>query len=207
MKHSPATHENKLLVMGYRTIVGIDEVGRGAWAGPVVAAAVVYDPATARQVKVADSKLLTPSVRERIFDQLIARCRYAIGRVDNAVIDRIGILPATRQAMLEALGQLTGADYVLVDAVRLPIAIPYEHPYGGDRRHWSIAAASIIAKVARDRLMATEYHYQYNEYNFAAHKGYGTARHRAAIERVGICPLHRRSYAPIRRALTVSAVV
>ncbi len=198
---------------GLARVAGIDEAGRGPWAGPVVAGAVVLppDPAVARALAgVRDSKQLSPRQRERFFAviQSAAVC-WAAGVVPSDEIDRLGILPATRLAMrqaidaLDALGDAPQA--LLVDAVRLPaIPLPQRSLIHGDALSLSIAAASIVAKVTRDRLMV-ELDAQYPGYGFVRHKGYGTPRHAQALNELGPCPIHRRSFAPVARAYTEAA--
>lgn len=184
---------------GYRRIAGVDEAGRGPLAGPVVAAAVVLSTAKARVLAedgLRDSKQLTPAQRDRLFEAI---CRLAdgvgVGTGDVEAIDRLNILGATRLAMQEAIARLTPPpDYLLLDAVRLPaVAIPQRPIIRGDTLSVSIAAASVVAKVTRDRLMA-EYHEQYPQYNFLAHKGYATRAHIAALGRHGPCAIHRTTF-------------
>jgi len=176
-------------------VAGVDEAGRGPLAGPVVAAAVILDPN--RRVKgLDDSNRLTPAQRERLFEQILERAPgLGIGIVDPQTIDRVNILEATRLAMYEALGQLTPRpDLVLIDALRLPaLAVPQKPIIKGDRRSASIAAASIVAKVTRDRLML-EADARFPEYGFGRHKGYPTPEHLAAIEKHGPCAIHRRTF-------------
>ena len=176
-------------------LIGVDEVGRGPLAGPVVAAAVILP----RQVElpgVKDSKLLTGPQREHCCQE-ICRCASAvgIGCVEPVEIDRVNILQATFQAMIQAVENLpTPPDFLLIDGpYHLPLSIPQKGIPKGDQRSLSIAAASIVAKVHRDRLM-TEYHELYPAYGFAQNKGYGTAQHLAALRCHGPCPLHRRSF-------------
>ncbi|NMB76347.1 MAG: ribonuclease HII [Myxococcales bacterium] len=195
---------------GARLLVGVDEVGRGPLAGPVVAAAVVLDPD--RPVPgLADSKRLSPARREQL-DRLIRQCARALGlaRVEADTIDRINIRRATLQAMALAVMQVvdTGIepDLVLVDGRDLvPLsarpALPQRAFVGGDGRSSSIAAASIVAKVYRDGLM-TELHRAFPEYGFDRHKGYGTREHLEAIARHGPCPWHRKSFAGVKEHLS-----
>ena len=187
--------EQTLRQQGYQRIAGIDEAGRGALAGPVVAAAVVL-PINCQISGVTDSKQLTPKRRAELFDD-IHRTAVAVGvgRVGNEEIDRINILQATMGAMAQAIAQITPApDYVLVDGTHLPeIFLPAEAIPKGDTLIQSIAAASIIAKVTRDRLMI-ELDETYPGYGFQVHKGYGTLLHRQAIAQLGPCPIHRRSF-------------
>jgi len=195
--------EQELWAGGYQAVAGVDEVGRGALAGPVVAAAVVLPPDVARLVpllgRVDDSKRLTPAAREALCEPILA-CSLAVGvgRVEAADIDRIGIAPATRLAMHQALAGLAVLpDYILLDYLTLPeVTCPQRGVPHGDALCLAIAAASVIAKVTRDRWMA-EQDALYPGYGFAQHKGYGTALHRDAIARLGPCALHRMSFAPL----------
>jgi len=196
--------ERKLWRAGYRVVAGVDEVGRGAWAGPVVAAAVVLPPlyrelaAILREVN--DSKKLTPRKREALFPLICdTALAVGIGTASHQSIDAQGIVPATHQAMRAALLNLcVVADYLLIDALCLPgLSVPQLGLIKGDARVLSIAAASVVAKVWRDRWMIALDGDQPG-YGFAAHKGYGTAAHRAALERLGACPAHRLSFAPLR---------
>jgi len=176
-------------------VAGVDEAGRGPLAGPVVAAAVVIDP-DRRIKRLADSKLLTPERRAELYDVIMARAvAVGVGVVDHVTIDRVNILQATRVAMLEALHQLKVApDLVITDFVALSgLACPQRNLVDGDARCATVAAASIIAKVTRDRIML-DVDGQFPEYGFARHKGYATAEHLAALDRHGPCPLHRRSF-------------
>ncbi|MCE2393336.1 ribonuclease HII [Candidatus Poribacteria bacterium] len=187
--------EQTLRQQGYQRIAGIDEAGRGALAGPVVAAAVIL-PTDCQLSGVTDSKQLTPKKRAGLFDE-IHRTAVAVGVgcVDNKEIDQINILQATMIAMAQAIVQITPApDYALVDGTHLPaISLPARAIPKGDTLIQSIAAASIIAKVTRDRLMI-ELNETYSGYGFRAHKGYGTLLHRQAIAQLGPCPIHRRSF-------------
>ena len=185
-----------------RLVAGVDEAGRGPLAGPVVAAAVILDPA-ARIVGLDDSKRL--SARRRAALDLEIRERavsYAIARTGVDVIDAINVLQATMQAMREAVGRLHPApDLVLVDGNRCPdVPGPVRAVVGGDATVAAISAASILAKVARDREMI-EMDHRYPEYGFARHKGYGTRAHRDALLRLGPSPIHRLSFAPVKSAL------
>jgi len=183
---------------GFRVIAGLDEAGRGPLAGPVVAAAVVL-PETGKLKGVDDSKKLSADRREKLFLLLLEKAAaVGIGSVEAQEIDRLNILQASLKAMKLAVENLPlRPDFLLIDGIhslRLPLtqqAIPQ-----GDRRCLSIAAASIVAKVTRDRLM-TAYHDQYPQYNFAQHKGYGTKEHLRAIRKYGCCPLHRQSFRAI----------
>jgi ribonuclease HII len=195
--------EQELWAGGYRAVAGVDEVGRGALAGPVVAAAVVLPPDVSRLApllgRVDDSKRLTPAAREALCDPILA-CALAagVGRVEAAEIDRIGIAPATREAMRQALiGLAVPPDFILLDYLTLPeVTCPQRGVPHGDALCLAIAAASVLAKVTRDRWMV-EQDALYPGYGFAQHKGYGTADHRDAIARLGPCTLHRMSFAPL----------
>ena len=187
--------EKKAWSAGQNRVAGVDEVGRGPLAGPVVAAAVIL-PANRRIRGLKDSKLLTPDQRETLFPVIQdAAEAVGIGIVEAPIIDQINILEATRRAMLEALSKLSvPPDLVLIDAIRLPTLTIEQQPIiKGDRLSATIAAASIIAKVTRDRLML-EYDQVYPEYGFARHKGYATEEHLQAIDRFGPCPIHRRTF-------------
>jgi ribonuclease HII len=180
---------------GFKTIAGIDEAGRGPLAGPVVSAAVILAvdfPPDA----VADSKTLTPKTRDRLYDHIYANARaVGIGIVDPIEIDRINILKASLLSMAIAVSNLRPQpDYLLIDGpYRIDSPILQEPIKGGDGRSLSIAAASIVAKVTRDRLMAG-YHLDYPQFDFPTHKGYPTRAHREAIARFGTCPIHRKSF-------------
>ena len=194
--------EKKLEKQGYRLIAGIDEVGRGALAGPVVAAAVILP----RKLhapwlgKVKDSKLLSPRVRE-FLDNRIRQVAIAvgIGTIPNDVIDKRGIAEANRLAMIMAIDQLSPqAEAVLIDYLLLPdVRLPQKGIKDGDSLCFCIACASIIAKVARDHLML-ELDSIYPGYGLAEHKGYGTAKHLSHLRRLGASPIHRRSFSPVR---------
>jgi len=187
--------ESRAWAQGFRAVAGVDEVGRGALAGPVLAAAVVFPPGC-RPTGLRDSKLLTPARREalalEITDQAAA---VALARVEADVVDRINVLQATLVAMSRAVALLAvRPDFLLLDAVRMPgTRLPQRRIVHGDRLSASIAAASIIAKVERDRLMV-EFGKTYPYYGFGEHKGYGTRAHIEALERLGPSPIHRRSF-------------
>ena len=188
--------ERAALAQGFASVCGIDEAGRGPWAGPVVAAAVILDP-LAIPPGLDDSKKISAARREALFEPITKSSRIGIGISDTQRIDRDNILAATLWAMSEAWQQLGGADLALVDGNSAPkLACPVQTIIGGDAKSLSIAAASIIAKVTRDRLMAA-LDAAYPNYGFARHKGYGTAAHHAALKRHGPCPQHRMSFAPI----------
>jgi ribonuclease HII len=180
---------------GYQAIAGVDEAGRGPLAGPVVAAAVIL-PAGYRHPEINDSKQLTPAKRERLHDVIKADAlAVGLGVVEAHVIDRMNILRATLMAMRDAVLDLSLLpDFLLVDGRnRIDVRAPQETIIGGDGRSISIAAASIIAKVSRDRIMEI-YHRQFPQYNFLKNKGYGTSEHREAIHRCGPCKIHRLSF-------------
>ena len=191
--------ESELRSRGFRNIAGADEVGRGSLFGAVVAAAVILSPdAPIRGLN--DSKQIEPEQREILAERIRERAvAWAITAVDAATIDRINIYQASRLAMKNAVIQLIpAADFVLVDAVPLDLAIPQQPLIQGDERCHAIAAASIIAKVYRDKMMC-EWHKFYPEYGLASHKGYQTPEHLAAIEAHGPTPLHRFSFDSVRR--------
>ena len=197
--------EDKLTVQGYRLIAGVDEVGRGPLAGPVVAAAVILplEKHPSWLSKVRDSKQLTASQRESIFGRVLeSGMPFGVGSVSHKVIDERGIAPATRMAMRRAIEQLsTRPDYLLIDFMRLPgIRIPQKSVVDGDSLCLSIAVASIVAKVTRDRLMV-ELDGQFPGYGLAQHKGYGTREHLEALLRLGPCPIHRKTFEPVRDRL------
>ena len=202
-------HERELLAAGHTLLAGLDEAGRGPLAGPVVAAAVMFPVAWLRQefpaelVDLNDSKQLTESQREHYFAWLTARTeiRFAIAEADAGVIDRLNILRATHRAMHDALARLAPEPaHVLVDGLRVKsLRWPQTPLVKGDARSYSIAAASVLAKVTRDRMMVA-YDRQFPGYGFAEHKGYPTPAHLAALARLGPCAIHRRSFAPLRAA-------
>jgi ribonuclease HII len=196
--------ERELWAAGYRWLAGLDEVGRGSWAGPVVAAAVVLPPERndldSLLGGVRDSKVLTARQREALFPLIHqAALGVGVGMASARFIDRWGIVPATRQAMAMAVRNLPLKPHcLLIDALKLPdVQLPQRALIDGDAFVLSIAAASIVAKVFRDRLMVAM-GTRYGDYGFAAHKGYGTPEHRAALQRLGPCPEHRMSFAPLR---------
>jgi ribonuclease HII len=193
------THETALRLSGVEIIAGIDEAGRGPLAGPVVAAAIVLPPSF-RHASLNDSKQLTERQRERIFEELLAApaVKWAVSVVEAAEIDRLNILRASQEAMRRAFLALPDLPHhALIDG--LPVRpFPCEHTalVKGDGRSLSIAAASVIAKVTRDRLMI-EADAQFPHYGFAKHKGYGTPFHLEKLKLHGPCPLHRRSFSPV----------
>jgi len=191
--------ERFLQTQGYTIIAGIDEAGRGPLAGPVVAAAVVLNPEY-RIDGVNDSKKLSEKIRESLFNQITNHATaIGIGLVDAGIIDEINILQATRTAMLDAVHALpVTPDRILIDGITpISTSIPQQTIKQGDSRSASIAAASIIAKVTRDRLML-QYDKLYPDYGFARHKGYGSAAHRAALQKHGPCPIHRMTFGGVK---------
>lgn len=190
---------------GYSSVAGIDEAGRGCWAGPVSAAAVIFSPRLDLLTllpDVRDSKKISPA--KRLFCELEIKklaTFWAVGFATNQEIDQLGIVPATHLAMTRAIQALnTHVDHLLIDAVHLPSqSIPQTSLIKGDARVFSIAAASILAKTARDTLLR-ELDSQYPGYGFAHHKGYGTAQHQEALKKIGPCAIHRYSFAPVQRA-------
>ena len=192
---APYRYEARAWKTGLSRIAGVDEAGRGPLAGPVVAAAVVIAPE--RRIRgLADSKILPAERREELFAVIHERAvAVGVGVVDHLTIDRINILEATRVAMAQALAALAVVpELIITDFVALRgCPCPQRNLVDGDARCASVAAASIVAKVTRDRLMR-EVHIHFPEYGFAKHKGYATAEHLAAIDRHGLCPLHRRSF-------------
>jgi ribonuclease HII len=180
---------------GYKQIAGIDEAGRGPLAGPVVSAAVIF-PVTYKNSKIKDSKKLSARKREELYDIIVSEAiAVGVGVVDAEIIDRVNILQATFLAMREAVLELsTPPDFLLIDGLHyIPMQIPQKPLVKGDNRSVSIAAASIIAKVSRDRIMEI-YHRQFPQYNFLQNKGYGTKEHCSAIKQFGLCKIHRKSF-------------
>ncbi|WP_042280110.1 ribonuclease HII [Candidatus Protochlamydia sp. R18] len=200
-----SVYEKRAFSQGYQLIAGIDEAGRGPLAGPVVAAACIL-PKGLLVPQINDSKKLSPKVRERLFERLTtdSAVRYGIGIIGQAEIDRVNIYQATILAMLMAIQQLpVTPDYVLVDGMNLPHPdLPCLKIIKGDQLSQSIAAASIIAKETRDRLMC-QYHREWPGYGFNQHKGYATELHLEALFKQGPCPIHRRSFDPIKSMLEV----
>ncbi len=180
---------------GYKLVGGVDEVGRGPLAGPVVTACVIL-PAGLVIEGINDSKKVPEKKREELYDIIMEKAiSVSFGVADNTVIDNINIYKATKQAMTEAINTAnTTPDYLLIDAMKLPdITIPQESIIKGDERSITIGAASIVAKVHRDRLMKL-YDQIYPEYDFGQNKGYGTKKHIDAIKKYGVCPIHRLSF-------------
>lgn len=199
---SPLYFEQLLSRQGYRRIAGIDEAGRGPLAGPVVAAAVVLPPVF-NLPGLNDSKKISAKLREKLFPRIREQALdYGIGLAHADEIDRLNILQATLLAMRRAIARLQApADYLLVDGISpVPLPLPQKTLKKGDSRSLSIAAASVLAKVVRDRLMVT-YDGRFPGYGFAGHKGYGSVAHREAIARLGPTPLHRKSFRGVREHL------
>ena len=196
-------YEKKLRALGVARIAGIDEAGRGALAGPVVAAAVIL-PEKFRHKKLNDSKQLLPELRQEIYSELVTNedTTWAIGIVDSVEIDAINILRATHKAMRLALAALNALpDHVLIDGLPvLPFPRPQTAIIDGDCISLSIAAASVIAKVTRDAMMR-DFCARFPEYCFSQHKGYGTELHLLKLHEHGPCPIHRRSFEPVAQPL------
>lgn len=190
------TIENELVFKGCENICGVDEAGRGPLCGPVCAAAVIL-PLGCEIEGLNDSKKLSEKKRESLFDVIIDKAAaYSIQFVDNEEIDRVNILNATMQCMTNAVNSLKiTPDYVIIDGNKCPeqLQIPSQSVVKGDAKSMSIAAASVLAKVSRDRLMY-EYDRQYPEYGFAKHKGYGTKAHYDAVFAHGVTPIHRKTF-------------
>jgi ribonuclease HII len=196
-------HEKKLRAIGLTRIGGIDEAGRGALAGPVVAAAVIL-PEKFRHRKLNDSKQLAPDFREEIYAELTSNIEisWSVGVVDSIEIDRINILRASHRAMRIAVEMLLAPpEHVLIDGLPVvPFPIPQTAIVDGDCLSQSIAAASVIAKVTRDRIMR-DFCAQFPQYGFSQHKGYGTELHLLKLHEFGPCPIHRRSFEPVAQPL------
>lgn len=193
--------ENKAFSSGFQYIAGIDEVGRGPLAGPVVAAAVIL-PDDFELYEVNDSKQLSAAKREELFDKIKSSAlAIGIGIIDQDVIDSVNIYEATKLAMKEAVANLEiTPDCLLIDAMTLDLAIPQEKIIKGDARSISIACASIIAKVTRDKMME-EYDLLYPGYGFAKNAGYGTKEHLNGLDTIGVTPIHRKTFAPIKNMI------
>jgi ribonuclease HII len=196
-------YEKKLRATGVIRIAGIDEAGRGALAGPVVAAAVIL-PETFRHRKLNDSKQLAPELREEIYHELISNSEiaWAVGIVDSIEIDQLNILRATHKAMRAAIAALAAPpDHVLIDGLPVfPFPFPQTAVIDGDCYSLSIAAASVIAKVIRDTMMR-DFCANFPEYCFGQHKGYSTELHLIKLHEFGPCPIHRRSFEPVAQPL------
>lgn len=189
------TYEKLAYSEGYRCVAGADEAGRGPLAGPVVAAAVIF-PSDYKNSAINDSKKLTAAKRDELYKVISEEAvAVGVGVREADVIDRINILKASLQAMREAVIELTiPPDFLLIDGLhKIPVDIAQKALVKGDQLSVSIAAASIIAKVSRDRIMEM-YHRQFPQYNFLQNKGYGTAEHRKILGEIGMCKIHRRSF-------------
>ncbi|HIZ67753.1 MAG TPA: ribonuclease HII [Candidatus Streptococcus faecavium] len=198
-------YEKELYQKGYQAIAGIDEVGRGPLAGPVVTACVIL-PKDCKIRHLNDSKKIPKKHHEEIYEEVLARALgVGIGIVDNDTIDRVNIYEATKLGMLQAIeqmkGEVTKPDYLLIDAMQLDTPIPQLSLIKGDANSLSIAAASIVAKVTRDRIMA-EYAKEYPGYAFDKNVGYGTKDHLAGLKQYGVTPIHRKSFEPIKSMLS-----
>src|SRR5213082_3528424 len=196
-------YEKKLRAIGVARIAGIDEAGRGALAGPVVAAAVVL-PEKFRHRRLNDSKQLAPELRDEIYSDLVSNpeVRWTVGIIDSTEIDRINILRASHRAMRLAITALIDPpEHVLIDGLPvIPFPLPQTSIVDGDCISLSIAAASVIAKVTRDRIMR-DFCAQFPQYCFGQHKGYGTELHLVKLHEFGPCPIHRRSFEPVAQPL------
>jgi ribonuclease HII len=201
---SLTVYERKAESLGFKRVAGVDEAGRGPLAGPVVAAACIL-PNDLYLPGIDDSKKLSPQERERLYAQIMEdpSILSGVGVVEAVIIDQVNILQATFLAMAAAVLQLKEQpDYVLVDGNQLPpLNIPAEGIVEGDTLSQSIMAAAIIAKVTRDRIML-KLHERWPEYGFAEHKGYPTPQHLEKLKRLGACPEHRRSYAPVKEVIS-----
>ena len=191
-------YEKELYAQGMDLIAGVDEVGRGPLAGPVVAAAVIL-PKACKIPGLNDSKKIPKSKHKEIYEAVLQNAiSIGIGVKDNQVIDQVNIYEATKLAMMEAIGQLEPQpQHLLIDAMKLDLPIPQTSIIKGDANSLSIAAASIVAKVTRDQMME-EFDREYPGYDFAQNAGYGTAKHLAGLDKLGVTPIHRRSFEPIK---------
>jgi len=191
-------YEKELYQAGHLAIAGIDEVGRGPLAGPVVAAAVILPPGC--KIKgLNDSKKIPKKKHQEIYQTVMNKAlAVGVGLIDNEIIDQVNIYEATKLAMKEALSKLSfKPDYLLIDAMKLDVEIPQESIIKGDANSLSIAAASIVAKVTRDKLMA-DYDKKFPGYDFAQNAGYGTKSHLQGLERHGVTPIHRKTFEPVK---------
>ena len=191
-------YEKELYTQGIQLIAGVDEVGRGPLAGPVVAAAVIL-PKACKIPGLNDSKKIPKSKHKEIYEAVLQNAiAIGIGIKDNHVIDQVNIYEATKLAMMEAIGQLEPqSQHLLIDAMKLDLPIPQTSIIKGDANSLSIAAASIVAKVTRDQMME-EFDREYPGYDFAQNAGYGTAKHLAGLDKLGVTPIHRRSFEPVK---------
>ena len=191
-------YEKELYAQGIDLIAGVDEVGRGPLAGPVVAAAVIL-PKACKILGLNDSKKIPKSKHKEIYEAVLQNAiAIGIGIKDNQVIDQVNIYEATKLAMMEAIGQLEPQpQHLLIDAMRLDLPISQTSIIKGDANSLSIAAASIVAKVTRDQMME-EFDCEYPGYDFTQNAGYGTANHLAGLDKLGVTPIHRRSFEPVK---------
>lgn len=191
-------YEKELYTQGIQLIAGVDEVGRGPLAGPVVAAAVIL-PKACKIPGLNDSKKIPKSKHKEIYEAVLQNAvAIGIGIKDNQVIDQVNIYEATKLAMMEAIGQLEPQpQHLLIDAMRLDLPISQTSIIKGDANSLSIAAASIVAKVTRDQMME-EFDKEYPGYDFAKNAGYGTTNHLAGLHQLGVTPIHRRSFEPVK---------
>ena len=191
-------YEKELYTQGIHLIAGVDEVGRGPLAGPVVAAAVIL-PENCKIPGLNDSKKIPKSKHHAIYQAVLDQAlSVGIGIKDNQVIDQVNIYEATKLAMMEAIGQLEPQpQHLLIDAMKLDLPISQTSIIKGDANSLSIAAASIVAKVTRDQMME-EFDREYPGYDFAQNAGYGTAKHLAGLDKLGVTPIHRRSFEPVK---------
>ena len=191
-------YEKELYTQGIQLIAGVDEVGRGPLAGPVVAAAVIL-PKACKIPGLNDSKKIPKSKHKEIYEAVLQNAiAIGIGIKDNHVIDQVNIYEATKLAMMEAIGQLEPQpQHLLIDAMKLDLPIPQTSIIKGDANSLSIAAASIVAKVTRDQMME-EFDCEYPGYDFTQNAGYGTANHLAGLDKLGVTPIHRRSFEPVK---------
>ena len=191
-------YEKELYAQGIDLIAGVDEVGRGPIAGPVVAAAVIL-PKACKIPGLNDSKKIPKSKHKAIYEAVLQKAiAIGIGVKDNHVIDQVNIYEATKLAMMEAIGQLEPQpQHLLIDAMKLDLPISQTSIIKGDANSLSIAAASIVAKVTRDQMME-EFDREYPGYDFAQNAGYGTAKHLAGLDKLGVTPIHRRSFEPVK---------
>lgn len=191
-------YEKECYARGMELIAGVDEVGRGPLAGPVVAAAVIL-PKACKIPGLNDSKKIPKSKHKEIYEAVLQNAiAIGIGVKDNHVIDQVNIYEATKLAMMEAIGQLgPQPQHLLIDAMKLDLPIPQTSIIKGDANSLSIAAASIVAKVTRDQMME-EFDREYPGYDFAQNAGYGTAKHLAGLDKLGVTPIHRRSFEPVK---------
>ncbi|TDG80847.1 hypothetical protein C5L34_001555 [Lentilactobacillus hilgardii] len=194
-------YERSFWHRGVNYVAGVDEVGRGPLAGPVVACATIL-PRDFDLIQVNDSKQLTPEIRARLAPQIKREAiSIGLGLVDNKGIDRLNIYEATRVAMKQAVNNLTQQpDEIIVDAMQIPVPIHQTRLIKGDAKSISVSAASIVAKVYRDNLM-DQYAQQYPEYDFRHNAGYGTTKHLSALKKYGATPIHRKTFAPIKNFL------